>query len=215
MRTMQRLAGVGTLAVAAALTLVGCSNGQVPGNSNVTSTGHAFAPVGSAGASSSPAPSSAAPSATQGAGAENGSAPFGKSCSRMPQQNTAQLPAGKAIAANPMLHSFARALERTGFSTRLDRSGAHYTVFAPADSALDGQQLSAAQLQRYVVDQDLGANQLSGGKQLRTLAGGTTLRVSGSGENLSVAGPDGSKANVLCGNIKAANATIYIVDHRL
>ena len=44
------------------------------------------------------------------------------------------------------------------------------------------------------------------GKTHKTVEGGT-LKVTGSGDNLKVNG-----ANVICGGVKTANATVYLID---
>jgi uncharacterized surface protein with fasciclin (FAS1) repeats len=49
------------------------------------------------------------------------------------------------------------------------------------------------------------ADQIAG-KDLKTVQGGT-VKVTGSGDNLKVNG-----ANVVCGNVKTANATVYLID---
>lgn len=203
MRKVLRDAGIGTAAVVAAIALTGCVNSEEPVEGGSASTGDAMAPLH--GSSSS---GSAQGSAKQ--------ARFGKACSRLPQADTGDLPAGKAIGKNPMLRSFASELNRSGLGKRLDRKDEHYTVFAPSDAALNeagGQGgAQAGKLRGYVLDEQHDRTALLESKQFRTLAGDGKLSVEGSGSELTVTAPSGKKAKVVCGNIKAANATIYIVD---
>ncbi|MCS0599635.1 fasciclin domain-containing protein [Streptomyces sp. LP11] len=92
------------------------------------------------------------------------------------------------------------------------------TVFAPDQKAF--QNVTASQLSSllgnqgqlkkvltyHVVDKRITPDQLSKGSF--TTVEGSKLTTSGSGSDFKVNG----KANIVCGNIKGANATIYVVD---
>lgn len=198
---MRKPASVAALAVVAALTFAGCTNREEPAQDQGDSNGNATAPVQGAGSSSASA--SSEPSAQ----------PFGKACSRMTQPDTAELPAGEAIAKNPMLHQFASAARESGLDAQLNKQGEQYTIFAPSDGALSGQsQLSAEKLRGLVLTERQNRDGLEEGKRFSTLGGNGQLSVSGSGEDLTVSGSSGQRANVICGNIPASNATIFIVD---
>ena len=60
----------------------------------------------------------------------------------------------------------------------------------------------------HVVPGQLAPDQLAG--SYKTLQG-CTIRVSGSGEDFKVNG----NASVVCGNVKTANATVYLIDQVL
>jgi uncharacterized surface protein with fasciclin (FAS1) repeats len=90
------------------------------------------------------------------------------------------------------------------------------TVFAPTDDAfakipsatLNGILANKKQLTtiltHHVVAGKLSPDQLAGTH--KTLAG-DTIKVEGSGDNFKV-----GDAQVLCGNIPTANATVYVID---
>ncbi|MBT0772458.1 fasciclin domain-containing protein [Kineosporia sp. J2-2] len=144
----------------------------------------------------------------------------------------AQVPSGKgsvegmandpvvtAAGNNPMLKTLTEAVSgklnpEVDLSTTLD--GKDYTVFAPVDTAFA--QVPAKRMAKLKKDRDalvktLTYHVVSGelapakviGEQL-TVEGGT-LRVTGKGNQIKVDG-----ANVICGGIKTANATVYLID---
>src|SRR6476661_551402 len=91
------------------------------------------------------------------------------------------------------------------------------TVFAPSNDAFaalpkatldaalkDPKGLLTKVLTNHVVPGKLTPDQLAGDH--KTLGGGT-ITVSGSGESFKV-----GEANVICGNVQTANATVYIID---
>jgi uncharacterized surface protein with fasciclin (FAS1) repeats len=98
-------------------------------------------------------------------------------------------------------------------------NGGEFTVFAPIDSAFAklpaatvkslgtpaGAKTLTTVLTYHVVPEQMTADQIAG-KNLKTVQGGT-VKVTGSGDNLKVNG-----ANVVCGNVKTANATVYLID---
>ncbi len=57
----------------------------------------------------------------------------------------------------------------------------------------------------HVVPEQMLPDQIAG-KTLKTVQGGT-VKVTGSGDNLKVNG-----ANVICGGVHTANATVYLID---
>ncbi len=201
-RKFQKPAGAVALAIIAAVTVAGCTNREEPAKGgNEVSDGNAMAPLNGAN-SASPASSS-----------NEAGAPFGKACSKLPQTQTGDLPAAEAIAKIPMLANFSEAVQRAGLGPELNKQGEHYTVFATTDSATAPN--SADKLRQQVLTEQQNRSSLTEGKQFSTLAGNGKLSVSGSGDELTVTGSDGAKANVICGNIKAANATIFIIDKPL
>jgi uncharacterized surface protein with fasciclin (FAS1) repeats len=97
-------------------------------------------------------------------------------------------------------------------------NSAQYTVFAPVDSAFA--KLPAATMSSYklasnaavltaLLKYHIVAGQLSPAKvdgAVKTLEGGT-VTVAGSGDDITVNG-----ANLVCGGIHTANATVYLID---
>lgn len=143
---------------------------------------------------------------------------FGSGCSALSQKaDTAKDKVVDAAAAYPQLSQLVSAAVRAHLTDTLnDKSDV--TVFAPDNDAfkkVNASQLSSllsdeGQLKKvltyHVVDKKITPDQLSDGS-FTTVEGGK-LTTSGSGSDFKVNG----KANIVCGNIKAANATIYVVD---
>ncbi|RZU35002.1 putative surface protein with fasciclin (FAS1) repeats [Streptomyces sp. BK022] len=143
---------------------------------------------------------------------------FGSGCSALSQKaDTAKDKVVDAAAAYPQLSQLVSAAVRSHLTDTLNDKSA-VTVFAPNNDAfkkVTASQLSSllsneGQLKKvltyHVVDKQITPDQLSDGS-FTTVEGGK-LTTSGSGSDFKVNG----KANIVCGNIKAANATIYVVD---
>ena len=181
-----------------------------------TSSGTTSAP------STSMPPSSSAPATGGAAGTD-----FGSGCAAVPASGAgsfggmAQAPVATAASANPVLSTLVTAVTKAGLVDTLN-SAQGVTVFAPANAAfqkipsatLDSVLANKAQLTKiltyHVVAGQLSPAQLAGAH--KTLEGGT-LTVTGSGENFTVTGGSSSNtANVICGNVQTANATVYIID---
>ncbi|RPE43091.1 putative surface protein with fasciclin (FAS1) repeats [Streptomyces sp. Ag109_O5-1] len=143
---------------------------------------------------------------------------FGPGCSALSQKaNTARDRVMEAAAAYPQLSQLVSAVVRARLNGTLDGKP-HITVFAPNAQAF--QKVTASQLTSllgnqgqlkkvltyHVVNKQITPNELSHGSF--TTVEGSKLTTSGSGTTFKVNG----KANIVCGNIKAANATIYVVD---
>ncbi|MFC9931466.1 fasciclin domain-containing protein [Streptomyces sp. NPDC127190] len=123
----------------------------------------------------------------------------------------------EAAAAYPQLSQLVSAAVRAGLSNRLDGKP-HITVFAPDQQAF--QKVTVSQLASllrnegqlkkvltyHVVDKQIAPDELSKGSF--TTVEGSKLTTSGSGTDFKVNGT----AKIVCGNIKAANATIYVID---
>ncbi|MFF8652017.1 fasciclin domain-containing protein [Streptomyces griseoluteus] len=143
---------------------------------------------------------------------------FGPGCSALSQKaDTAKDKVVDAAAAYPQLSQLVSAAVRAHLTDTLNNKSA-VTVFAPNNDAfkkVTTSQLSSllnneGQLKKvltyHVVDKQITPDQLSNGS-FTTVEGGK-LTTSGSGTDFKVNG----KASIVCGNIKAANATIYVVD---
>ena len=157
-------------------------------------------------------------SSTQaGAGADT----FGEGCKLIPADGAgsfngmATAPVASAASANPLLKTLVTAVTEAGLVDTLNSAKA-LTVFAPTDDAfakipeadlnglLADKPALTKVLTHHVVEGQLGPDELAG--EHKTLAG-DTITVDGSDENFTV-----GDAEVLCGNIPTANATVYVID---
>ena len=172
-------------------------------------------------ASSSSAPAAAATSSSEMASSTSASTPFGAACSAVPTSGPgsftgmATAPVATAASNNPVLSTLVTAVKAAGLVDTLN-SAQGITVFAPTNDAfakipadtLKGVLADKAKLTKiltyHVVSGKLSPDQLAGTHP--TLEGGT-VTVTGSGQSFQVNG-----ANVVCGNVQTANATVYIVD---
>lgn len=166
---------------------------------------------------------------SDGGGSPPAAEPFGSACSEVPAsgegsfQGMMTQPVGTAAAANPVLTSLAMDLELAGLTDTLNNAE-NLTVFAPSNDAFEsaaaadpeGMEAMMADptgdfadlLSYHVVEGQIPPAELAG--EHTTLQGGT-LTVDGSGEDFTVNGG----AEVVCGDIHADNATIYIIDEVL
>ncbi|MEV1019301.1 fasciclin domain-containing protein [Streptomyces sp. NPDC050264] len=172
---------------------------------------------GSAG--SSKASDMASPSGDTGTMSE----PFGPGCSSVPKSGSgsfdgmAKDPVATAASHNPALSTLVTAVKKAGLVDTLNNAE-NITVFAPTNDAfakipkadLDKVLNDKAQLTKiltyHVVGQKLAPKDLEKGS-FETLEK-SKLTTSGSGESYKV----NDSANVVCGNVKTANANVYIID---
>ncbi len=209
---------VAALALALPLSLAACGSSTADTGSRGTAT-TASASTGPSSPSTGP---SASPSDTMAAAATS----FGPGCSAVPTSGKGSFagmasdPVATAASNNPVLSTLVSAVTTAGLVDTLNTADG-ITVFAPTDdafAALDTTTLDRAMadpkglltqvLTNHVVQGRLSPDQLAGDHE--TLAG-TTLHVTGSGEDFTV---DGT-ADVVCGNVQTANATVYIIDRVL
>ena len=167
--------------------------------------------------------SQAAPSTTASSMA---SGPFGAACSAVPASGAgslealAQDPVATAASNTPDLSTLVTAVKKAALVDTLN-SAQGITVFAPTNDAFaavpkptldkalgDPKGLLTTVLTYHVVQGQLTPDQLAGSH--KTLQGGT-LEVTGSGEEFTVNG----NSSVVCGNVKTANATVYLIDQVL
>jgi len=173
--------------------------------------------------STSSAPSSAAPSPTDSA-MSGMDGQFGTGCASVPKTGKGSFegmsadPVATAASNNPLLSTLVTAVKAAGLVDTLN-TAEDITVFAPTNDAFkamdqatlgkalkDPKGLLTTVLTYHVVPGKLAPADLAGSH--KTLQGGT-VTVAGSGEAFTVGG---AKANVVCGNVKTANATVYIID---
>lgn len=152
---------------------------------------------------------------------------FGSGCAAVPTSGPGSFqgmtadPVAAAASNNPVLSTLVAAVSAAKLVDTLNDPNAQYTVFAPANSAFDA--IPEADLNNLLADvpaltdvltyhvlpMRLSPDQLAG--TFKTVEG-KDLTISGSGESFTVG--DGG-ANVVCGNVQTANATVYIIDQVL
>ncbi|WP_306336700.1 fasciclin domain-containing protein [Streptomyces sp. KL118A] len=165
-------------------------------------------------ASASKAPSDGMSSMTE---------PFGPGCSSVPKDGKgsfdgmAKDPVATAASNNPALSTLVTAVKKAGLVDTLNNAK-DITVFAPTNDAfakipkadLDKVLGDKAQLTKiltyHVVGKRLAPKDLESGSY-ETLEK-SELTTSGSGESYKV----NDSANVVCGNVKTANANVHIID---
>ncbi len=198
------LAACGLAAVA--LSATACSSSG--------SSSSAAAPASSAPASAMPA--SSAPAATT-------ASDFGSGCASVPKTGAgsftgmATAPVATAASANPVLSTLVAAVKKAGLVDTLN-SAPDITVFAPDNAAFAkippatlnsvlGNKAELTKILTYhVVSGRYTPAQLAAGTPLKTLEGATvTPALMGGTYEIN-------SADVVCGNVGTANATVYIIN---
>ncbi|SFC31437.1 Uncaracterized surface protein containing fasciclin (FAS1) repeats [Nocardioides terrae] len=171
-----------------------------------------------AGASSSSAPMASDSSA---AAMDAGSKPFGPGCSSIPTSGAGSFdgmvkdPVATAASNNPLLSTLVTAVTKADLVDTLNGADG-LTVFAPTNDAFS--KIPKDQLDKVLADKAMLTAILThhvvGGKLDPTAVAGTqttlnkdSVTVTGDASGMTVDG-----ANVVCGNIPTANATVYVVD---
>jgi uncharacterized surface protein with fasciclin (FAS1) repeats len=208
-----RLIAMSGIAASLAVGAAACS-------SSSSSTAAAPASSSAMPASSSPMASSSA-MASSAAGAST-TADFGPGCASVPKTGAgsftgmATAPVATAASANPVLSTLVTAVKKAGLVDTLNAASG-ITVFAPENAAfakipattLNGVLANKPELTKiltyHVVAGRYTPAQLAKGVTLKTLEGGTVTTAM-SGGTYTVNGAD-----VVCGNVQTANATVYII----
>ncbi|SFN72423.1 Uncaracterized surface protein containing fasciclin (FAS1) repeats [Pseudonocardia ammonioxydans] len=222
MRATRTLATIGLFATLT-LGLAACGGGAEPA-----------APAESAPPMSSGQPMSSAPAMPASDGVTTDADVFGPACGQLPQgdepgsiDSMGPQPVATAASNNPLLSTLVTAVGKVpGLADTLNQQEA-ITVFAPANDAFTAvqEQLGEEQfnalladtetlqglLSYHVTPQRMDAAGLVEAKTLTQLAGGD-LTVGGTPEAPTVTDGMGNTANVLCGNIPTANATVFVID---
>lgn len=226
MRKIQRLAAVGALA-ALTVALGACSSEEEPAAGGDTAAEETTAaPEESSGTESE----SMAPG---GDGVTTTDDIFGPGCSDVPTEGPGspdamvEQPVGDAASTNPLLTTLTAAVTAGGLVDTLNDTSAAYTVFAPADSAFEAleasmpgvtEQLTTAPnvtemdsdlnniLLYHVIGERMDAEGIVAAGTLPSVQGGDVM-VTGTADAPIVNG-----ANVACGNIPTANATVFVID---
>jgi uncharacterized surface protein with fasciclin (FAS1) repeats len=208
-----RLIAMSGIAASLAVGAAACS-------SSSSSTTPAAAPAASTPAASSSSSSSAMAS---GAGSSaSTTSDFGPGCASVPKTGAgsftgmATAPVATAASANPVLSTLVTAVKKAGLVDTLNAANG-ITVFAPENAAfakipsttLNGVLADKPELTKiltyHVVSGRYTPAQLASGMTLKTLEGGTVTTAM-SGGTYTVNGAD-----VVCGNVQTANATVYII----
>lgn len=183
------------------------------------------ATLGLAACGSNDSSSTASPGGdvSMSAGTDAAAQAFGSACSAVPKSGPgsfngmATAPVASAASANPVLSTLVTAVKKAGLVDTLNSQKA-ITVFAPTndafaaippktlESVLADKQTLTKILTYHVVAGKITPDQLAG--KHKTLEG-DTLTISGAGDSFTVGA---QKAQVVCGNVPTANATVYIVD---
>jgi uncharacterized surface protein with fasciclin (FAS1) repeats len=206
-----RLIAMSGIAASLAVGAAACS-------SSSSSTAPAAAP-----ASSSAMPSSSSSAMASGAGSSaSTTSDFGPGCASVPKTGAgsftgmATAPVATAASANPVLSTLVTAVKKAGLVDTLNAANG-ITVFAPENAAfakipsttLNGVLANKPELTKiltyHVVSGRYTPAQLASGMTLKTLEGGTVTTAM-SGGTYTVNGAD-----VVCGNVQTANATVYII----
>jgi uncharacterized surface protein with fasciclin (FAS1) repeats len=171
-------------------------------------------------AACSSSPSASAPAAS---GTTTTSSDFGSGCASVPKTGAGSFtgmstaPVATAASANPLLSTLVTAVEKAGLVDTLN-SASGITVFAPDNAAFA--KIPAATLSKVLADKAeltkiltyhvvagrYTPAQLAAGTPLKTLEG-ATVSPSMMGGTYEV-----NSADVVCGNVQTANATVYIIN---
>jgi len=200
MNTTLRRSGIAAIALSGALGLAACGGND----SSSTATG----------GSSTPAAGDTSAAAAQ---------TFGAGCTAVPATGAgsfngmATAPVASAASANPVLSTLVTAVTKAGLVDTLN-SQKSLTVFAPTNDAfgkIPPKTLKAVLADKATLTKILTYHVIAGALTPDQLAGthktleGDNLTISGSNPDFVVGT---QKASIVCGNVKTANATVYIVD---
>ena len=198
-----RLLATSGLAACLALTAAACSS----------------SPSSSASSPATSAPASSAPASSGATTASD----FGPGCASVPTTGAGSFtgmstaPVATAASANPVLSTLVTAVKKAGLVDTLN-SASGITVFAPDNAAFA--KIPAATLSKVLADKAeltkiltyhvvagrYTPSQLAAGTPLKTLEGATVTPALMGGTY------EVNSADVVCGNVQTANATVYIIN---
>ncbi|AZS37626.1 Cell surface glycolipoprotein MPB83 [Microbacterium lemovicicum] len=213
-RNTRLTAGI-SLAFAAAIALSGCAGGAG------STTAETMAPTTAPSQSSMPSASSSAmdpASDLVGAGCADYAAAVPSGAGSV--EGMSADPVATAASNNPLLKTLTAAVSGQ-LNPDVDLvdtlNGGEFTVFAPVDTAFekidpatiealktDSATLSSI-LTYHVVPGQIAPDEIDG---THATVNGADLEVTGSGDNIMVNG----QSAVICGGVKTANATVYLID---
>jgi uncharacterized surface protein with fasciclin (FAS1) repeats len=217
MRTMNRIAAATAVASALALTAA-CGGGGSSETSSSSDTSSAAASAAPSSGAAAPADAVTADLAGPGCAAYAKAVPKGTGS----VAGMAADPVAVAAGNNPLLKTLTAAVSGK-LNPKVDLvdtlNNGDFTVFAPVDSAFaklpkatvkllstpKGAKALTTVLTYHVVAGQMTPKQIAG-KTLKTVEG-ENLTISGTPNMLKA-----QKANVICGGVKTANATVYLID---
>jgi len=207
-----------TLAAATALTLSSCSTEtKEKAESTASSASSIMSSASSVMSSATSTSASAAPAALVGAGC----AGYAEKVPTGPGsvEGLAKDPVATAAGNSPVLTTLASALSgklNPDVNLVETLNSGEFTVFAPTDEAfakLDPATIDKLKTDSKLLTSILTYHVVSGQAAPSAVVGdhktvqGESLKVTGSGDSLKV-----NDAGVVCGGIKTANATLYLID---
>src|SRR5580698_924072 len=177
----------------------------------------------SASSPSAPMTSGSGAAAAAAGAAAADSTDFGPGCASVPASGAGSFsgmstaPVATAASANPLLSTLVAAVKAAGLVDTLN-SASNITVFAPDNAAFA--KIPAATLDKLLKDKTeltkiltyhvaparYTPDQLASGSTIKTLEGATVAPAMSNG-TYAVNGAD-----VVCGNVQTANATVYIIN---
>lgn len=227
MRSTRFRTGAIAAVAAFSLTLAACGSDDAAQTDETTA---ASAPATSDGGMSEPAmsdsqmsePAMSESEMSEGAMME----PVGPACDQIPADGDgssagmADDPVATAASNNPLLTTLVTAVGEAGLGDTLNNAEA-LTVFAPINAAFEA--IPADTMDTVMGDQELLTSILTthvveGQMDAAALGEAGTVTSMGSGdlefdaEAMTVTSPDGTTANVVCGNVATANATVHLID---
>ena len=216
---LNRSVGLATLALTASLSLTACGGSEESGGSATESD----SPSETTSESETPTET---PTESEDAAAGAGEGTFGEGCAAIPTdpsdpgsfEGMATEPVATAASGNPLLKTLVAAVTEAGLVDTLNVAEG-ITVFAPTDDAfakipkkdlnavLKDKKTLTAILTHHVVGETLTPDNMVGTFQTLNK---DELVIEGGGEKFTVDAEE--QANVICGNIQTANATVYVID---
>jgi uncharacterized surface protein with fasciclin (FAS1) repeats len=215
--SLRRTSAAGVALVALTIGLAACGDDADSGSDAAAdpTTSAASTPSEDAGS---------ADASTEPMADDAGAQTFGDGCASIPADGAGSFngmvtdPVATAASNNPLLKTLVAAVGEAGLGDTLNSAPA-LTVFAPTDDAfakipekdlnavLADKAMLTSILSHHVVGEQLDPESVVG--EHETL-NGDMVTVDGDAESGMTV--DGGAANVICGNIPTANATVYVID---
>ncbi|WP_134740425.1 fasciclin domain-containing protein [Nocardioides sp. 503] len=213
LQTLSRNGGIAAAAIALSLTLAACGEDDEPSS-------------GSDSSASSSESTEETPMTEESTPAEPAAdAPFGDGCAAVPTSGAGSFdgmvkdPVATAASNNPLLSTLVTAVGKAGLAGTLNDLP-EATVFAPVNdafAAIPEDQLNGILADKALLTKILTHHVVAGKLDPTAVVGEQmtvnkdTLTVEGDETGMTVT--DGvATANVICGNVPTANATVYIID---
>lgn len=226
MRKIQRWTAVGALAGLTAV-VGACGSADVTSTADLGGTNGPGAPQTSEPTTDASADvtTDASAVAAEAGGVTTIEQIYGPACDRLPDTGEGSArgmiddSVATAASNNPLLTTLTKALKRVDLVDTLNNPEAEFTVFAPTNGAFEKlppgtlDELSDAELTNiltyHVVPTRYDAESLAVAGEVTTLLG-DTLQIMGQKGSLTI--DETEQAQVLCGNIPTANATVFVID---